>query len=75
MKQEIEALEKETGQRPEIEEISKQLIDARASLATLSERLGKDHPDVVTGPSHDRSVGTGSSTARICPCRKSYTQA
>lgn len=47
MKQEIEALEKETGQPPEIEEASKQLIDARASLATFSERLGKDHPDVV----------------------------
>jgi succinoglycan biosynthesis transport protein ExoP len=47
MKQEIEALEKETGQPPEIEEATKQLIDARASLATFSERLGKDHPDVV----------------------------
>jgi uncharacterized protein involved in exopolysaccharide biosynthesis len=47
MKQEIEALEKEGGQRPDIEEVSKQLIDARASLATLSERLGAIHPDVV----------------------------
>ncbi|MBU6482997.1 MAG: lipopolysaccharide biosynthesis protein [Nitrospirae bacterium] len=47
MKQEIEALEKETGQPPEIEEASKQLVDARATLATVSERLGKDHPDVI----------------------------
>jgi succinoglycan biosynthesis transport protein ExoP len=47
MKQEIEALEKETGQPPEIEEASKQLIDARATMATASKRLGKDHPDVV----------------------------
>jgi succinoglycan biosynthesis transport protein ExoP len=47
MKQEIEALEKETGQRPEIEEVSKQLIDARATLATASKRLGSEHPDVV----------------------------
>ena len=47
MKQEIEALEKETSQLPEIEEASTQLIDARATLATVSERLGKDHPDVV----------------------------
>jgi uncharacterized protein involved in exopolysaccharide biosynthesis len=47
MKQEIEALEKETGQRPEIEEASKQLIDARATLATASKRLGSEHPDVV----------------------------
>jgi uncharacterized protein involved in exopolysaccharide biosynthesis len=47
MKQEIEALEKETGQPPEIEEATKQLIDARASLATFSERFGTDHPDVV----------------------------
>jgi uncharacterized protein involved in exopolysaccharide biosynthesis len=47
MKQEIEALEKETGQLPEIEEPTKQLIDARASLTAFSKRLGKDHPDVV----------------------------
>jgi uncharacterized protein involved in exopolysaccharide biosynthesis len=45
--QEIEALEKEIGQRPEIGETSKQLIDARATLATISKRLGSDHPDVV----------------------------
>ncbi|NOT21519.1 MAG: hypothetical protein HOP22_02170, partial [Nitrospiraceae bacterium] len=47
MKQEIKALEKETGQAPEIEEVSKQLIDAKASLATASKRLGSEHPDVV----------------------------
>ncbi|HEV8328808.1 MAG TPA: hypothetical protein VGQ08_15125 [Nitrospiraceae bacterium] len=47
MKQEIEALEKETGQPPEIEEASKQLIDARAALTTASKRLGSEHPDVV----------------------------
>lgn len=47
MKQEIEALEKETGHRPEIEEASKALVDARTTLTTYSERLGKDHPDVV----------------------------
>jgi uncharacterized protein involved in exopolysaccharide biosynthesis len=47
MKQEIEALEKETGQRPEIEEASKQLIDARVTLAASLKRLGSDHPDVV----------------------------
>jgi len=47
MKQEIEALERETGHRPEVEEAAKQLVDARATLAAVSERLGKDHPDVV----------------------------
>jgi uncharacterized protein involved in exopolysaccharide biosynthesis len=47
MKQEIGALEKETGYSPDVEETSKQLIDARVTLATLSDRLGKDHPDVV----------------------------
>ena len=47
MKQEIEALEKETGHRPEIEEASKALVDARTTLTTYSERMGKDHPDVV----------------------------
>jgi len=47
MKQEIEALEKETGHLPEAEEASKQLVDARATLATVLERLGTEHPDVV----------------------------
>ena len=47
MKQEIEALEKETGQPPDFEEASKALVDARATLATYLERLSKDHPDVV----------------------------
>jgi succinoglycan biosynthesis transport protein ExoP len=47
MKQEIEALEKETGHRPDIEEVSKALVEARATLATYSERMGNDHPDVV----------------------------
>jgi succinoglycan biosynthesis transport protein ExoP len=46
LKQEIEALEKETGQRPGIEEVSKQLVNARATLATASKRLGREHPDV-----------------------------
>jgi uncharacterized protein involved in exopolysaccharide biosynthesis len=49
MKEEIEALEKETGQPPEIEEATKQLLDARASLATASKRLGSEHPDVIQG--------------------------
>lgn len=47
MKQEIEALEKETGQPPEMEEATKRLIDARATLATTSKRLGSEHPDVI----------------------------
>jgi len=47
MKQEIAALEKETGAKPEGEEIAKQLIDAKARLATLNDRLGAEHPDVL----------------------------
>ena len=47
MKQEIEALEKETGQPPDVEEASKRLIDAQATLATASKRLGSEHPDVI----------------------------
>lgn len=47
MKQEIEALEKETGGGTDVEEISKRLIDARATLATDLDRLGNDHPDIV----------------------------
>ncbi|MBK9305882.1 MAG: lipopolysaccharide biosynthesis protein [Nitrospira sp.] len=47
MKQEIEALEKETGRPPDGEEASKQLIDARAVLAADLERLGAVHPDIL----------------------------
>ncbi len=47
MKQEIDALDKETGQRPEIEEPSKLLIDARATLASTLKRLSPEHPDVI----------------------------
>jgi succinoglycan biosynthesis transport protein ExoP len=46
MKQEIDALEKETGQLPDAEEASKRLIDARAALSTDLERLGSAHPDI-----------------------------
>ncbi|SLM42033.1 putative Lipopolysaccharide biosynthesis protein [Nitrospira sp. ND1] len=47
MKQEISALERETGANPETEEVAKQLIDARARQATLADRLGENHPDVL----------------------------
>ncbi|MCC6968578.1 MAG: hypothetical protein IT391_20155 [Nitrospira sp.] len=47
MKQEISALEKETGANPETQEIAKQLIDIRARQATLADRLGENHPDVL----------------------------
>ena len=47
MKQEISALERETGANPETEEVAKQLVDARARQATLADRLGENHPDVL----------------------------
>lgn len=47
MKQEIAALERDTGSRPEGEETAKQLIDAKARLAMLTDRLGSEHPDVL----------------------------
>lgn len=47
MKQEIEALEKETGQPPDAEEAAKRLIDARTTLTADLERLGNEHPDVL----------------------------
>ena len=47
MKQEISALERETGANPETEEVAKQLIDARARQVTLADRLGENHPDVL----------------------------
>lgn len=46
MKQEIEALEKETGQLPDAEEVSKRLVEARTRLTADLERFGSDHPDV-----------------------------
>lgn len=46
LKQEIAALERETGAKPERAELAKQLIDAKARLATQIDRLGSDHPDV-----------------------------
>ncbi len=49
MEQEIEALEKATGQLPDGEEASKRLLDARAALASNLERLGNEHPDVLQG--------------------------
>ncbi|MGC3973872.1 MAG: Wzz/FepE/Etk N-terminal domain-containing protein [Nitrospira sp.] len=47
LKQEITALERETGAHPETEEIAKKLVDARAKQDTLADRLGNDHPDVL----------------------------
>lgn len=47
MKQEIDALEKETGQLSDVEELSKRLVDAQAALASDLERLGNEHPDVL----------------------------
>ncbi|UVT14490.1 MAG: lipopolysaccharide biosynthesis protein [Nitrospira sp.] len=47
MKQEMEALEKETGQLPDEVETIKRLTDARAMLAADLERLGHEHPDIV----------------------------
>lgn len=47
MKQEVEALEKDTGEFPDAEEVSKRLLEARAALATDLERLGHEHPDIL----------------------------
>lgn len=47
MKQEIDALQKETGQLPDAEEAAKRLISARAELAADLERLGSAHPDIL----------------------------
>lgn len=47
MKQEMDALEKETGQLPDEAETIKRLTDARAVLAADLERLGQEHPDII----------------------------
>lgn len=46
MKDEIEALERETGLVSGLDEIVKRLDGERATLASLTERYGADHPDV-----------------------------
>ncbi|TKB82795.1 MAG: lipopolysaccharide biosynthesis protein [Nitrospira sp.] len=74
MKQEIEALEKETGHLPEVEEASKQLVDARASLATISERLGNEHPDVVTARRRIAALEQEVRKLRAVPQRKNPIQ-
>lgn len=74
MKQEIEALEKETGHLPEVEEASKQLVDARTSLATISERLGSEHPDVVTARQRIAALEKEVRTLRAMPLRKNPAQ-
>ncbi|MFO0773559.1 MAG: hypothetical protein U0172_02700 [Nitrospiraceae bacterium] len=45
--QEIEALERETGGTDAQEEIKKRLLAEQATLASLQEQFGADHPDVV----------------------------
>jgi uncharacterized protein involved in exopolysaccharide biosynthesis len=47
MGQEIEALERETGEGPDAAELRKRLTDERAKLATFRERYGDEHPDVT----------------------------
>ncbi len=47
MRQEIEALEKESGGGADAEEASKRLIDARAALVADLDRLGHEQPDVL----------------------------
>ncbi|MHB8481552.1 MAG: GumC family protein [Nitrospiria bacterium] len=47
MKKEIEALEKETGEKGVSGELYKKLAGEKAQLATLLDRYGKDHPDVI----------------------------
>ncbi len=74
MKQEIEALEKETGHLPEVEEASKQLVDAKASLATISERLGNEHPDVVTARRRIAALEQEVRKLRAVPPRKNPIQ-
>ncbi len=74
MKQEIAALEKETGESPESGEIAKQLIDSRARLATQADRLGKDHPDVLqtnrTVAALERELSRIGSTAANKPTQR-----
>jgi uncharacterized protein involved in exopolysaccharide biosynthesis len=47
MKQEIDALQRETGGHTTIDEVAKRLAGERGTLASLLDRYGKDHPDVA----------------------------
>lgn len=46
MTQEIEALEKETGEPQSADELAKRLVGEQAKLQMLLDRLGREHPDV-----------------------------
>lgn len=46
MGQEIEALERETGEGPDAAEVRKRLEDEKTKLAAFRERYGDEHPDV-----------------------------
>jgi uncharacterized protein involved in exopolysaccharide biosynthesis len=46
MTQEIQALERETGEQQSPDELRKRLSGEQAKLKTLHERLGAEHPDV-----------------------------
>ncbi len=72
MKQEIEALEKETGQLPDAEETSKRLIDVQASLAADLERLGSEHPDVLQAKRRVTALEREASRVSTVP-RKSHS--
>jgi uncharacterized protein involved in exopolysaccharide biosynthesis len=47
MRQQIEALERETGAGPDQAEVEKQLIRMQGELATLRDRYADEHPDIV----------------------------
>ena len=47
MKQEIDALQHETGGQTTVDEVAKRLAGERGNLVGLLDRYGKDHPDVV----------------------------
>ena len=46
MKQEIDALQRETGGQTTVDEVAKRLTGERGNLAGLLDRYGNDHPDV-----------------------------
>ncbi|TKB91135.1 MAG: lipopolysaccharide biosynthesis protein [Nitrospira sp.] len=73
MKQEIDALEKESGQVPDAEEVSKRLIDARTALAADMERLGSEHPDILQTQRKIAALEQEAGRLRTVP-RKPLTQ-
>jgi uncharacterized protein involved in exopolysaccharide biosynthesis len=80
MQQEIAALERETGHNASPEELHKKLRGEQARLATLVDRYGEEHPDVIRSrqiivsleEELERVIKAGTRSAAVKPENPAY---